>query len=310
MLDYWPGLWHSRAMQLLQSVVLGLVQGLTEFIPVSSSAHLVIVPWLFGWDDPIFRSLGFDVALHMGTLVALVVFFWNDWVRLIGAWFKSIGQLKIGADPDRRMAWFLLVACIPGAVFGVLFERKIEQLFHPEGMPILGSSMIAMAVIIALLGALLLLADRLAKHTRPIGAIGLKDAILIGLSQALAIFPGVSRSGSTITAGLALGLEREAAARFSFLLSAPIIAGAGAKSLYDFLRGHEAASGVAASGAAASSFAAGLPVVLIGFIVAALSGFLCIKVLLSFLQKHTTKAFVYYRWALAILVVAFALARG
>ena len=305
MLDYWPRLWHSRAMQLLQSIVLGLVQGLTEFIPVSSSAHLVIVPWLFGWDDPIFRSLGFDVALHMGTLVALVVFFWNDWVRLIGAWFKSIGQLKIGADPDRRMAWFLLVACIPGAVFGVLFERKIEQLFHPEGMPILASSMIAMAVIIALLGALLLLADRLAKHMRPIGAIGLKDAILIGLSQALAIFPGVSRSGSTITAGLALGLEREAAARFSFLLSAPIIAGAGAKSLYDFLRGHEAASG-----AAASSFAAGLPVVLIGFIVAALSGFLCIKVLLSFLQKHTTKAFVYYRWALAILVVAFALARG
>ena len=173
--------------------------------------------------------------------------------------------------------------------------------------------MIAMAVIIALLGALLLLADRLAKHTRPIGAIGLKDAILIGLSQALAIFPGVSRSGSTITAGLALGLEREAAARFSFLLSAPIIAGAGAKSLYDLLRGHEAASGAvaaAASGVAASSFATGLPVVLVGFIVAALSGFLCIKVLLSFLQKHTTKAFVYYRWALAILVVAFALARG
>jgi undecaprenyl-diphosphatase len=287
-------------MQLIQSIVLGIVQGLTEFIPVSSSAHLVIVPWLFGWDDPIFRSLGFDVALHMGTLVALVAFFWKDWVRLIGAWFKSVGQLKVGEDPDRRMAWFLLVACIPGAIAGVLFEGRIERLFHPEGSPILAPSMIAMALIIALLGALLLLADRLAKHERPMESIGWKDAILIGLSQALAIFPGVSRSGATISAGLALGLERGSAARFSFLLSAPIIAGAGAKSLYDLLRGHEASG----------SISAGLPAVLVGFIVAALSGFLCIKLLLGFLQRHTTKAFVFYRWALAILVIAVAFVRA
>ncbi len=122
-------------MQLIQSVVLGLVQGLTEFIPVSSSAHLVIVPWLFGWDDPIFRSLGFDVASAWEPYVALVVFFWNDWVRLIGAWFKSIGQLRIGADPDRRMAWFLLVACIPGAVFGVLFEHKMSSSSIPRACP-------------------------------------------------------------------------------------------------------------------------------------------------------------------------------
>lgn len=288
-------------MQVIQSIVLGLVQGLTEFIPVSSSAHLVIVPWLFGWDDPIFRSLGFDVALHMGTLVALVAFFWKDWVRLIGAWFKSVGQLKIGDDPDRRMAWFLLAACVPGAIAGVLFESKIEKLFHPEGSPILAPSMIAMAVIIAVLGALLLLADRLAKHERPMGAIGWKDALAIGFSQALAIFPGVSRSGATITAGLALGLERESAARFSFLLSAPIIAGAGLKSLYDLVRGHDA--GIAAAGGSPTA------VVLVGFLVAAASGFLCIKFLLSFLQKHTTKAFVFYRWALAVLIVVVALVR-
>ncbi len=185
---------------------------------------------------------------------------------------------------------------------GVLFESKVELLFHPEGSPILAGSMIAMAAIIALLGALLLLADRLARHARTMGAIGWKDALAIGLAQALAIFPGVSRSGATITAGLAVGLERESAARFSFLLSAPIIAGAGLKSLYDLVRGHDA--GLAAAGSSPTA------VVLVGFLVATVSGFFCIKILLGFLQKHTTKAFVYYRWALAILIVAVALIRG
>jgi undecaprenyl-diphosphatase len=283
-------------MQTIQAIILGIVQGLTEFIPVSSSAHLVIVPWLFGWDDPVFRSLGFDVALHLGTLTAIVVFFWKDWVRIIGAWFKSIVQRKIGDDPDRRMAWYILAACVPGAVAGVLFQSEIENLFHPEGAPILASSMIAMALIIALLGALLLLADKLAKHERTFGKMRWKDAILIGLSQALAIFPGVSRSGATITAGLALGLERESAARFSFLLSAPIIAGAGAKSLYDLAKG-------------SAELGAGTSPVAVGFVAAALSGFLCIKLLMDFLKKHTTKAFVYYRWALAILVAVVAIVR-
>jgi undecaprenyl-diphosphatase len=287
-------------MQLIQSIILGVVQGLTEFIPVSSSAHLVIVPWLFGWDDPLFRSLGFDVALHLGTLAAIIAFFWKDWVRIIGAWLRSVAQLRIGEDPDRRMAWYILAACIPGALAGLLFQGKIEALFHPEGAPIPAAPMIAMAAIMALLGVLLLLSDRLARHARPIGAMRWKDAILIGLSQALAIFPGVSRSGATITAGLALGLEREAAARFSFLLSAPIIAGAGAKSLYDFARG----LGRAGTGAE------GLPLIAAGFIAAALSGFFCIKLLLGFLQKHTAKAFVFYRWALAALVIAIAIGRG
>ena len=287
-------------MQIIQTIILGIVQGLTEFIPVSSSAHLVIVPWLFGWNDPLFRSLGFDVALHLGTLTALIVFFWKDWVRIVGAWFKSVGQLKIGEDPDRKMAWFIIVACIPGGVAGVLLQGRIEALFHPAGSPILAGSMIAMAVIIALLGALLLLADRLAKHERAMGAMRWKDAILIGLSQALAIFPGVSRSGATITAGLALGLERESAARFSFLLSAPIIAGAGAKSLYDFVRGL----------GQAGTEAAGLGLIAVGFVAAAVSGFFCIKILLSFLQKHTAKSFVFYRWALAALVIIVAVVKG
>ena len=230
---------------------------------------------------------------------AIIVFFWKDWLRIIGAWFKSVGSRSIGNNPDRRMAWYLIAACIPGAIAGVLFEGKIEELFHPEGSSLLASSMIAMAAVIAILGALLFLADKLAKHQRTLGAMSWKDALLVGLSQALAIFPGVSRSGATITAGLALGLEREAAARFSFLLSAPIVAGAGVKSLYDLAKGGQA-------GDASANFS----LIAIGFIVAAASGFLCIKFLLGFLQKHSAKAFVYYRWALAILVVVVALARG
>jgi undecaprenyl-diphosphatase len=284
-------------MHFIQAAVLGLVQGLTEFIPVSSSAHLVVVPWLLGWDDPLLRSLDFDVALHLGTLVAVIAFFRKDWVRLIAAWFKSIAERRIGEDQDRRMAWFLLAACVPGAAVGALLEGRIEALFHPEGNAILASSMIAMAAIIAVLGALLLLADKLATHARGLGAMKWKDAILIGLSQALAIFPGVSRSGATITAGLALGLEREAAARFSFLLSAPIIAGAGLKGVYDI-----------AKGASLGGNRAGIGIAAVGFLVAMASGFLCIKFLLNYLRNHSTKTFVFYRWAFAAVIVVAALA--
>jgi undecaprenyl-diphosphatase len=273
------------------------VQGLTEFIPISSSAHLVIVPWLFGWTDPALAGLTFDVALHLGTLAAVIAYFASDWVRLIGAWFRSVVRLRIDDAPDTRMAWYLLLACIPGAIVGVLFEGDVTASFHVEPIPRL--SMILMAVAIAILGGLLLLADRLGKQRRPFTSIGFVDAAVIGLAQALAIFPGVSRSGATITAGLALGLERPAAARFSFLLSAPIIAGAGLKSLYELVSG-------ASSGAIPRAELIIFPV---GFVVAAISGFLCIKLLLAFLQSHSTRAFVFYRWGLAALVLVVALVR-
>jgi undecaprenyl-diphosphatase len=284
---------------VLQSIVLGIVQGLTEFIPISSSAHLVVIPWLFGWEDPTLKALSFDVALHLGTLVAVLAFFAKDWARLVGAGVRSLVQRRIGADPDRRMAWFLVIACVPGAAAGLLFEGRIERLFHPEGSPISSASMLAMAAIIALLGALLFLAEARGRRDKPFASIGLKSALLIGLAQAAAVFPGVSRSGSTITAGLALGLERGAAARFSFLLGAPIIAGAGAKSLLDLAE-------AAKAGAVASSELVLFP---IGFAAAALSGFFCIKLLLGFLQKHSTRVFVYYRWVFAALIAAVALTR-
>jgi undecaprenyl-diphosphatase len=228
------------------------------------------------------------------------VFFAADWVRLIRAGIASIVERKIGDDLDRRLAWLLIIGCIPGGIAGVLVESKISEWFHAPNAPIRSVAMVAMGIIIALLGALLFLAERFARHERKMDQLSLKDAVAIGLAQAFAVFPGVSRSGSTITAGLALGLERETAARFSFLLSAPIIAGAGLKSLWEIYTGIQA-------GAIASADLILFPA---GFIAAAISGYLCIKFLLRFLQKNSTNIFVYYRWALAALVIVVALARG
>ena len=284
-------------MTVIQAIVLGIVQGLTEFVPISSSAHLIIVPWLFRWSDP---GLAFDVALHLGTLVALLWFFAADWVRLVRAGVASIVERKIGNDSDRRLAWFLVIGTIPGGIAGFLGESKIEELFHQPNAPHTLGAMIAMAIIIALLGAALFVAERIAQHLRGLNQVSLKDAIVIGLSQALAIFPGVSRSGSTITAGLALGLQRETAARFSFLLSAPIMLGAGLKSLLDV-------HSELATGAMVQS---DLFLFAIGFIAAAVSGYLCVKFLLRFLQKNSTDIFVYYRWLLAILIIIIAFVRS
>ncbi len=285
-------------MLILQSILLGLVQGLTEFIPISSSAHLVIIPWLFNWTDPSLTGITFDVALHLGTLLAVIVFFASDWGRLIKAGFLSVIQRKIGDDQDRRMAWYLVLACIPGGIAGVLLESKIGELYHTNPIP--RSSMLFMAVTIALLALILFFVEKYAKHNRTFGKIGIVDALLIGLSQAFAIIPGVSRSGATITAGLALGLERDAAARFSFLLSAPIIAGAGLKSLYEL-------SKQVSSGAVTGSELILFPV---GLITAAVSGFFCIKFLLAFLKNHSMLPFVIYRWVLAAVVLGVALFRG
>jgi undecaprenyl-diphosphatase len=283
-------------MTILQAIILGIVQGLTEYVPVSSSAHLILVPWLFGWNNAAITSLPFDVALHMGTLLAVLAYFAGDWVRLIRAGVVSIIERRVGNDPDRRLAWLIIIGCIPGGIAGLLGESAIEHWFHQPNVPIRPAALLLMAGIIALLGLLLYLADRASGHERPLASLSLKDAIVVGLAQALAVFPGVSRSGSTITAGLGLGLKREAAARYSFLLSAPIVAGAGAKSLLDLL----------GTNLPAADFA----IFLAGFLAAAVSGYLTIRALLGYLQKHSAALFVYYRWALAVLIVVVVLARG
>lgn len=284
----------------VEAVILGLIQGATEFIPVSSSAHLVVVPWLFGWSDPALTSLPFDIALHLGTLAAVLIFFAKDWVRLLRAFFQSAVQRRIQPDPGRRLAWLLLLGTIPGALAGYLFEGAIDDLFHTPGAPIAPAAMLAMAGIVAVFGAILLLADRAARHIRELEELTLFQTVLIGLAQALAVFPGVSRSGATIAAGLALGFKREDAARFSFLLSAPIIAGAGLKSAFDIFSDLKTG---ALSGSDMLLFAA-------GFLAAAVSGYFCIRFLLRYLQKNKIDLFVFYRWGLAAVIAAAALLRG
>ncbi len=284
---------------ILQAIILGVIQGATEFIPVSSSAHLIIVPWLAGWNDPALTSLPFDIALHLGTLLAVLTYFASDWLRLFRAGFASLIEGRIGADADRRLAWFVLIGTIPGAIFGALGETRIEELFHQPNTPISPTAIIAIAIFMAGLGVLLFLADRLARHMEGMEGLTFMQVILIGFAQAFAIIPGVSRSGATITAGLALGLKRETAARFSFLLSAPVIAGAGLKSLYDIVKGTQ-------SGAITPNELILFP---IGFRAAAVVGYLCIRFLMHYLQNHTVKLFVFYRITLAIFIVIVALTR-
>ncbi len=288
--------------EIIKAIILGIVQGATEFFPISSSAHLIVIRWFFGWSDPALASLSFDVALHLGTFLGVMVFFANDWIwlRLIRAFFQSISEHHIGTDPDRRLVWLVLIGTIPGGIAGLLWENKVDALFHRPSVPISPTAMIVLAGILAGFGVLLLLTDRFATHVRSMRDLTPKDTLLIGLSQALAIFPGVSRSGSTITTGLALGFKRETAVRFSFLLSAPIMAGAGLKSLWEICSGLEIGAFTHTD----------LILFLIGFIMAAFSGFLCIRILLNYLQKHNVNVFVYYRWALALLIVTVTLIRG
>lgn len=288
-------------MLLFEALILGIVQGLTEYIPISSSAHLIIIPWLFNWTDPAITSLSFDVALHLGTLLAVIWFFAADWLRLIRAGLASLWERKIGGDPDRKLAWLLILSFVPAMIAGALFAGKVDELFHPAGVPIRMSAMIVLGILIASLALALFIAERMASKSREMASISLKDALVIGLAQALAIFPGISRSGSTITAGLALGLKREDAARFSFLIGAPIIGGAGLKSAWELIQQAQAGAGLAAQNWLATG---------IGFVAAALSGYLCIRLLLRFLQKNSTDLFVYYRWGLAALVIVVALLRG
>lgn len=286
-------------LTLLQAIILGIIQGATEFIPISSSAHLIIVPWLFGWDNPALSSLSFDVSLHLGTLLAVLSYFAADWVRLIRAGIASIVERRIGSDPDRRLAWFIVIGTIPGAVIGALAEGAIEDLFHQPNQPIQTWAIIAIAGFMAGLGILLWLTDRLARPNEGMQELTLKQVIIIGFAQAMALFPGVSRSGATITAGLGLGLKRETAARFSFLLSAPVVLGAGLKSVYDVIQGAQAGTVAQAD---LGLFAA-------GFLAAAITGYLCIRFLLGYLQKHTTAVFAYYRVIMAAIIIVVALAR-
>jgi undecaprenyl-diphosphatase len=267
--------------QLIQAVVLGLVQGLTEFLPVSSSGHLIVVPALLGWDDPFIDSLAFSVMLHVATLLALLLYFQADWRRLIPAGLAAIRDRSLGDDPDRRLAWLLAVATIPAVFAGLLLNDAIETVFREPRL---------VAVTLVVGAVILWLADRLGSHAKGMDGVTFPIAFGVGVAQAAALVPGISRSGISISAGLLAGLDRPSAARFAFLMATPITAGAGVWELRKVLTGE---AGVV------------LPLVPLfaGMITALLAGIAAIAVMLRFLRSHGTGVFFAYRFALAAIVI-------
>lgn len=271
----------------IQALVMGIVQGLTEFLPISSSGHLIIVPNLMGWTDPFIDSLAFTVMLHMGTLAALLVYFWRDWLDLVPAGLGAIRDHSLRDEPERRIAAYLVIATIPAGIAGLLLNDFIEQHVRQVGL-------VALMMVVG--GAILWLADRRGTKLIRMDDIGPLRALGIGLAQALALIPGISRSGISIAAGLFAGLDRESAARFSFLMATPVIAGAGIFELRKVVGGETAAAGH-------------LELLVVGLVAATISGFLAIHVLLRFVRTNSMTVFVVYRILVAAVVVASLLTR-
>jgi undecaprenyl-diphosphatase len=269
-------------LTILQAIILGIVQGLTEFLPISSSGHLIIVPWLFNWhfllNNPDLNKT-FDVALHLGTFFAVLVYFWREVLRLIAAWVRSMTRRSL-ADPEAKLAWLLIVSTIPAAVVGVALESFIEDK--------LGKPWIIAIMMIVFAGVMYLI-DHIAKLDRDLESLTWLDAILIGAAQALALCPGVSRSGITMMTGLVLRLDRESAARYSFLLSIPVIGGAAAYKALEVAKG-----GLPAG--TATQFA-------VGIVSAALSGMAAIWFVLAYLKRHNFNLFVVYRIVVGVAIL-------
>jgi undecaprenyl-diphosphatase len=276
---------------ILQALLIGILQGLTEFIPVSSSAHLELAPWIFGFGtNQLLSSLTFDAFLHLGTLIALLGYFARDWVRLLRAAAASIAERRIGEDQDRRLAWLLILATVPAAAIGFVGEDWITRVLHGDS----NTLRLAIAGFIVIGAAGLWLADRIGRRSHQIEQLTPAKATAIGLSQALALLPGISRSGATMSAGLFFGLTREAAARFSFLLATPITLGAGLWGSRHLLTEPHTGNEWLAIGVA--------------FAAAAIFGILAIGFLLRWLRTRSMSVFVVYRLALAALVVVLVVA--
>lgn len=262
-------------MGFIQPIILGLVQGLGEFLPISSSGHLIITSWLLKWQD---QGLAFDVALHWGTLVAVLIYFRKDILQLASSFLASLipSKRNFASDPHQRMAWLVLLGTIPAAIAGKLFEEQISTVLRSP-----------ITVVITLsIGALVIFAvDRWGMKAKHMHDLTWKDALVIGLAQAIAIIPGVSRSGATMVAGLGVGLTRQQTARFSFLLSAPIILGAGVLELPAIFSHPEPTS------------------VVVGFLAAAVFGFAAIHFLMRYIESRSFDLFAWYRLALATFIL-------
>ena len=267
-------------LDIIIAILYGAVQGITEFLPISSSGHLVVLHEVFfGFKEPL---VAFDVVLHLGTFVALLGFFYADIIKYLQAFVRSFFDWQVATDSSERLSWFLFIGTIPAALAGYFFETQIETIFR--------STTIVASMLIGV-GVLLYLVDRFAAKSKTIEQVTLHSALLVGVAQALALVPGVSRSGITIVAGLTQKLNRANAARFSFLLSIPIVFGAGIKKVLDL--------------STVMIGADELIVLVTGFVSAAIVGYLCIKYFLLFLQRHSLAVFAYYRIALGIIILLF-----
>lgn len=266
----------ARGVTTLEAIVLGVVQGLTEFLPISSTAHLRVVPAFAGWEDP---GAAFTAVTQLGTLAAVLLYFRRDLWNIGRAWLAGLRDPVIRRTPDARMGWYILVGTLPILVFGFVFSDQIES--GARNLSLIGTTLIV-------LGLVLLAAEKVGTRTRELDSLRWRDGLVIGAAQAMALIPGVSRSGATMSAGLFLGLERAAAARYSFLLSVPAVVLSGVYELRDI--GGEGGAGVGPT----------LLATLIAFAV----GYASIALLLRFLTTHTVLVFVVYRIALGTLVLA------
>jgi undecaprenyl-diphosphatase len=269
-------------VSVLEAIILGITQGLTEFLPVSSTAHLRIVPAFAGWEDP---GAAFTAVVQLGTMAAVLVYFRTDLVRIAHAWLRSLRDREARRELDARLGWYILIGTIPIGIFGLIFKDQIEN--GARDLYLIGSALIV-------LGLVLLAAERVAKHDRPLEKITTRDGIAIGMAQALALVPGVSRSGATLTAGLFLGFDRPSAARFSFLLSVPAVVLSGVFEFVSILDGGDENDHV------------GLGALAIATFLAFLVGYASIAFLLRFLAHHSTLVFVVYRVALGAIVLILA----
>ncbi|MBC7321048.1 undecaprenyl-diphosphatase UppP [bacterium] len=257
-------------MEALKLIILGIIQGLTEFIPVSSSAHLIIIRELLHWED---IGLSFDMAIHLGTLLALIIYMWRDWYEIL--------------TRKRYILFSVIIATIPGAILGFLLENVAESYFR---------SLFLIGIAMSIFGVILFSVDRLSSHSRSLEHMKVKDAIIIGVSQVLAIIPGVSRSGATITGAFLCGFKRSDSARFSFLLSVPTIGGAGFVSLLKIL--NDSSSSFSISG------------LFLGILTSFIFGYIAVHFMLNYLRRHNTNIFVYYRLIVGIFLVVFSLIKG
>jgi undecaprenyl-diphosphatase len=255
-------------MSIIQAIIYGIVQGITEFLPVSSTAHLTLIPWLFGWNDP---GVVFDVALHLGTAAAVILFFWKDWVTLIIAGFTK------PKSKDGKLFWLIVLATIPGGIAGLLLDKYMETFRNPA----------LIGIMLIIMGIVLYYADKLGSNDADLENIGYNRGFLVGISQVFAIIPGVSRSGITMSAGRLLGIQRESIAKFTFLISAPIILGDG---LY-----HATKIG---------SVPVNKTSLIVAVLTAAIAGALSIKFLLDYLKNKGFGIFAIYRFILGAVVIA------